>query len=100
MEPKDQVRSVHVLISGRVQGVGYRAWVKQSADELKVSGWVRNRRDGDVEAVFSGPQTAVDALIEACRDGPPWSAAANVQDLRVLNDAEPESGPLTILRNV
>jgi acylphosphatase len=58
----------HVTVRGRVQGVGYRAFVEHAARDLE--GWVRNRRDGTVEAVFSGPDEAVAAAIEACRRGP------------------------------
>jgi acylphosphatase len=60
----------HVLIHGRVQGVGYRAWVEDTAHELGLQGWVRNLRDGTVEAVFAGPGDAVAKMIEACRQGP------------------------------
>jgi len=60
----------HVLIHGRVQGVGYRAWVEDTARELGLQGWVRNLRDGAVEAVFAGPGDAVAKMIEACRQGP------------------------------
>lgn len=60
----------HVLIHGRVQGVGYRAWVEHTARELSLQGWVRNRRDGAVEAVFAGSGEAVAKMIEACRQGP------------------------------
>ena len=60
----------HVEVSGRVQGVGYRAWVQHQALRLELEGWVRNRRDGSVEAVFSGPEEAVARAIDACRRGP------------------------------
>jgi acylphosphatase len=60
----------HVLIRGRVQRVGYRAWTEQMALERGVEGWVRNRADGSVEAVFAGPAAAVEAMVEACRRGP------------------------------
>lgn len=60
----------HVSIRGRVQGVGYRAWVADEAMRRGLDGWVRNRRDGSVEAVFAGPEEAVSAMIEACRRGP------------------------------
>ena len=59
-----------VLIHGRVQGVGFRAYVEHVAITRGVHGWVRNRRDGSVEAVFSGAADAVAAVIEACRHGP------------------------------
>jgi acylphosphatase len=60
----------HVIIRGTVQGVGYRAWTEYTALERGVQGWVRNRRDGAVEALFVGPQEAVAAMIEACSHGP------------------------------
>jgi acylphosphatase len=61
----------HVVIRGRVQGIGYRAWMEVTALERGVEGWVRNRRDGSVEALFSGPEDEVAAMIAECRRGPP-----------------------------
>jgi acylphosphatase len=63
-------RSVHVTITGRVQGVGYRAWVEREARRRGLSGWVQNLPGGSVEAVFSGPADAVEAMIAACKVGP------------------------------
>jgi acylphosphatase len=60
----------HVVIRGRVQGVGYRAWTEHEALRRGLQGWVRNRRDGSVEAVFAGAAEAVTAMIESCRRGP------------------------------
>ena len=65
--------TVHVVIRGRVQGVGFRAWTEVTALEHGLEGWVRNRRDGAVEALFAGPQEFVLAMVEACRHGPPGS---------------------------
>ena len=59
-----------VVIRGRVQGVGFRAWTEVVATERDLEGWVRNRRDGSVEAVFAGTQNTVLAMIELCRQGP------------------------------
>lgn len=61
---------VRVIIRGRVQGVGFRAWTEVTALELGVGGWVRNRSDGSVEAVLAGPRDAVLRMIELCRHGP------------------------------
>ena len=61
---------VRVVIRGRVQGVGFRAWTEGIAAERELEGWVRNRRDGSVEAVFGGTQAAVLAMIELCCEGP------------------------------
>jgi acylphosphatase len=60
----------HVVIRGRVQGVGYRAWTEYTALERGVQGWVRNCRDGTVEALFKGPPDVVDGMIAACSEGP------------------------------
>src|SRR5450756_751841 len=60
----------HVTMHGRVQGVGYRAFVEHEALRRGIEGWVRNRRDGSVEAVLAGDADAVAAMIEACRRGP------------------------------
>jgi len=60
-----------VVIRGRVQGVGFRAWAEVTALELGVEGWVRNCLDGSVEAVLAGPEEVVLTMIELCRDGPP-----------------------------
>ena len=73
-----------VLIEGRVQGVGFRWWTRHAAEGLGLRGWVRNRRDCSVEAVFAGPAEAVSAMLGKCRTGPPSS---RVIDLKVV-DAE------------
>jgi acylphosphatase len=72
------VRTVHASIKGRVQGVGYRLWTERKAAELGLEGWVRNRHDGSVEAVFQGPQASVEAIIDACRRGPYAAAVTDV----------------------
>ena len=59
-----------IVLSGRVQGVGFRAWTERTARSLGLSGWVRNLRDGRVEAVFAGPSDVVDDMIARCRRGP------------------------------
>jgi acylphosphatase len=70
----------HVTIRGRVQGVGYRYFVEQAARSRDLEGWVRNRRDGSVEAVFAGPAEAVTAMIAACRRGPSSARVDALQD--------------------
>jgi acylphosphatase len=59
-----------VKVTGRVQGVGYRAWVEHRARAHALEGWVRNRRDGGVEALFAGPAEVVSKMIALCRRGP------------------------------
>jgi acylphosphatase len=68
----------HVRIEGRVQGVWYRGWTVEEARRRGLDGWVRNRRDGSVEAVFAGPGEAVDVMIEACHRGPPSARVERV----------------------
>ena len=65
------MKIAHVVIRGRVQAVGFRAFVEDAAEERYLEGWVRNRRDGSVEAVFKGREEAVEAVIKQCRAGPP-----------------------------
>ena len=88
----------HATIRGRVQGVGYRAWVEHQAIVRGLEGWVRNRRDGSVEAVFAGPEDTVSQMIAACRRGPSASRVDAVQDeagnpdlLRLRGAGEPFS---------
>ena len=78
-EPQDDRRSVRVRIEGGVQGVGYRYWTERVAGELGLVGWVRNRRDGSVEALFSGAADDVAQMLERCKDGPPSARVTAVQ---------------------
>lgn len=68
-----------MTVTGRVQGVGFRAWVVWEAQERGLQGWVRNRRDGTVEAVFAGPAEQVEAMLAACRQGPSLARVANLE---------------------
>jgi acylphosphatase len=68
----------HALISGRVQGVFFRMETKRVAESCGVSGWVRNRRDGTVEAVFEGDKESVEAVLKWCNDGPPHAVVSAV----------------------
>jgi len=70
----------HVTIRGGVQGVGYRAWVESHAIALRLEGWVRNRRDGSVEALFSGPADTVADMVTLCRRGPPSARVEALSD--------------------
>ncbi|WFU38015.1 acylphosphatase [Bradyrhizobium sp. CB82] len=69
---------LQVMIRGRVQGVGYRAWVEYQASASGLEGWVRNRRDGSVEALFAGAPTRVAEMVALCRHGPPSSRVDDV----------------------
>lgn len=73
------MKVIHLSVTGRVQGVGYRAFVEREAKARGLEGWVRNRRDGSVEAVVAGEADKIDALIAACRNGPPASQVENIE---------------------
>uniref|UniRef100_A0A0A8ZZ17 Acylphosphatase n=1 Tax=Arundo donax TaxID=35708 RepID=A0A0A8ZZ17_ARUDO len=79
-------KAVHVVVKGRVQGVGFRDWTASTAESLGLAGWVRNRRDGTVEALFSGDPATVDEMVSRRLPvGPPASAVTAV----VPSPAEP-----------
>jgi len=79
----DKIRS-HVVIAGKVQGVCFRMETKRTADRFNICGWVRNNRDGTVEAVFEGKIQDVTSIIEWCKKGPPHSRVVKVD---VVQDA-------------
>ncbi|MGD0274885.1 MAG: acylphosphatase [Syntrophales bacterium] len=72
-------KRVHVVISGRVQGVNFRYATEQKAQSLGLTGWVRNLHDGRVEAIFEGQANAVDAMVEWCRTGPPIARVTGIE---------------------
>lgn len=74
----DRVRA-HVLVSGRVQGVYFRATTRDRAREQGVDGWVRNLDDGRVEAAFEGPRDDVESMVEFCHEGSPAAAVESVE---------------------
>ena len=79
------IETVRLRITGQVQGVGYRLWATRTAASLGLRGWVRNRRDGSVEALVTGTPEAVVAMIEAARKGP---IGAQVSDVTVTPDQD------------
>jgi len=79
------VVAVRVVISGRVQGVGYRHWTAGTAARLGIDGWVRNLPDGTVEALLAGPPDTVRAMLVACREGPRLALVAEI----VEHNADP-----------
>ena len=89
--PAPDSTAVHLLISGHVQGVSYRYSMGERARAAGLRGWVRNLRDGRVEAVVHGPAHAVDALLAWCRQGPP---AARVDEVLVTAVGEDATLPL------
>jgi acylphosphatase len=83
------MRARLVRIEGRVQGVGYRDWMLVQAQRIGVQGWVRNRRDGSVEALVAGDEAAVQSLLTACRRGPSLARVERIEE----RFAEPPSEP-------
>jgi acylphosphatase len=94
MSGEGEVRTVRVRIAGRVQGVGYRYWTEDRARELGLTGWVRNRRDGSVEALFSGAVEMVNEMLTRCREGP---RAALVDAVEVLEESGAAPGGFDVL---
>jgi acylphosphatase len=80
---------LRIAITGRVQGVAFRDWMRTEAQALGLGGWVRNRHDGSVEAVISGEPQLVEDMLARCRHGPP---AARIAEIVVLSE---EDAPYT-----
>jgi acylphosphatase len=80
--------SKHLVISGKVQGVFYRGWAIETARSLNLSGWVRNRMDGTVEACVAGDEHALDDFVERARHGPPAARVTQVE----VSDTDHEAG--------
>ena len=74
-------RTEHVIIHGQVQGVGFRAWTQHQAELHGVTGWVRNRRDGAVEAVICGPDDRVMSMLRACAEGPRGAVVRSIESV-------------------
>ncbi len=88
MSPPEAPRvAVRAVIRGRVQGVWFRAWAIEAATALGLDGWVRNRRDGAVEALFAGAPDSVERMLAACRTGPPRARVTDVE----RHAAEPDA---------
>ncbi len=74
-----KVASVHIFISGRVQGVSFRWWVVRAAQDLRLVGWVKNLDDGRVEAVFEGEEEDVKKMIDVCKKGPMFAKVKHLE---------------------
>ncbi len=79
-------KAVHVIVRGRVQGVGFRAFVEHAALSRGIEGWVRNRRDGTLEAVFAGDPASVEAILAACKTGPRGSRVDHIEQRNAAED--------------
>ncbi len=73
------MRALHVIVSGRVQGVWFRAWTCEQAEALGLRGWVRNKSDGRVEAVIAGSEEALESMLSRFGDGPPLAKVSEVE---------------------
>jgi acylphosphatase len=80
------MKTIHVIVEGRVQGVCFRDYTQRQAHQLNLSGWVRNRQDGTVEAIFSGADSDVMSMLEWLRQGSPGSRVENIRS----RDVTPE----------
>lgn len=78
MTSSNQIVRAHVFVSGKVQGVGYRASTRDQATKLKLKGWVRNLSDGRVEAVFEGSNAAIEQMLRWCQQGSAWAIVDEV----------------------
>jgi len=83
------VIATHLVITGRVQGVGYRLWAKREARRLGLRGWVRNLSNGDVEALAVGEAAQVDAFVQACHTGPSMARVSSVRREPAADDGTP-----------
>lgn len=97
MSRASETACVRLRIEGLVQGVGFRAFVEREATALGLRGWVRNRRDGGVEAVIAGSTDLVEAMVAACRAGP---ANARVDLVKVFAEPEPNVRDFVVCRTV
>ncbi len=84
------MKQVRAVIRGKVQGVWFRAWTVEEAQLRGLRGWVRNLRDGSVEALFAGDDAMVDSMVEACREGPPMARVSGIDLADAAGDAVPE----------
>jgi len=82
----DGRKAVHLRIFGRVQGVWFRGWTVDEAQQRGLDGWVRNVSDGSVEALVAGPPDAVEEMVQRCRQGPP---SASVDDVKISRANDP-----------
>jgi acylphosphatase len=93
MAAKEQALNVHV--TGRVQGVGFRAWTQAQAEDLGLRGWVRNERDGSVRALIVGPDAVVATMLILLRAGPRGAVVANVATQAATPDQVPSGFAIT-----
>lgn len=86
------MNSLHAYVSGRVQGVYFRGWTRGQAQRLGLNGWVRNLRDGRVEVLAHGPDTALQELLGQLHEGPPFSRVDDIEIIDVVGGQHPPNG--------
>ena len=79
--------TIHILIKGRVQGVFYRATARDMAESFGLTGWIKNTKEGDVEAVASGSEEQLQQFVEWCKAGPPQAIVTNVAVNKIEDEA-------------
>ena len=84
------MKVIRVVVTGKVQGVWFRAWTIEEAEKRSLRGWVRNRRDGSVEALFAGDPAKVGAMVTLCHQGPPMANVATVTVTDAANESVPD----------
>jgi acylphosphatase len=82
------MKTIHVIVEGRVQGVCFRDYTQRQAHQLNLSGWVRNRQDGTVEAIFNGADSDVMSMLEWLRRGSPRSRVDNIRSRDVTSEED------------
>jgi acylphosphatase len=75
----EDLKCVHVKIYGFVQGIGFRSYVARFAKKLDIKGWVRNAKDGTVEAIFEGKEELINKMLDACRKGPDLASVSKIE---------------------
>jgi acylphosphatase len=85
------VKIVRAIVTGKVQGVWFRAWTVKEAQKRNLRGWVQNLSDGSVEALFAGDPAMVEAMVKACHQGPPLAKVSNVAVRDASGEAVPEN---------
>ena len=78
----------HIIISGGVQGIGFRKWIKRQAKQLSLVGWVKNRADGAVESIVQGDTARVEQLISLVHSGPPLASVSSVVASQIVTDSK------------
>ena len=96
------IKTIHLFINGKVQGVSYRWWFKKEAEKNKLNGWVRNRTSNRVEAQIVGDEKNINIMVEKCRKGPPLADVEDVivSDIKEISNIDNDLSGIKILETV